>query len=126
MLIPEEHGGLGLGLLEAALIAEALGKHVVPVPFLGTAVMAPLALMMAGTPAQQKRWLPKLASGEARASVAVTEYAGGARENAGVDGRAAARCPARRCSRSTSPAPTSSSSPTAIGGCTWSRRRRKA
>jgi len=84
VLIPEEHGGLGLGLLEAALISEALGKHVVPVPFVGTAVMAPLALMMAGTSAQQKRWLPKLASGEARASVAVTEYAGGARENAGV------------------------------------------
>lgn len=84
VLIPEEHGGLGLGLLEAALISEALGKHVTPVPFVGTAVMAPLALMMAGTPEQQKRWLPKLASGEARASVAVTEYAGGSRENAGV------------------------------------------
>src|SRR5215211_614372 len=84
VLIPEEHGGLGLGLLEAALISEALGRHVTPVPFVGTAVMAPLALMMAGTPAQQKRWLPKLASGAVRASVAMTEYAGGARENAGV------------------------------------------
>ena len=49
VLVPEEHGGLGLGLLEAALIAEALGKHVAPVPFLGTAVMAPLALMLAGS-----------------------------------------------------------------------------
>jgi alkylation response protein AidB-like acyl-CoA dehydrogenase len=90
VIIPEQHGGLGLGLLEAALIAEALGKHVAPVPFVGTAVMAPLALMMAGTAAQQKRWLPKLASGEARAAIAVSEHAGGARENAGVtakDGR---------------------------------------
>lgn len=90
VIIPEEHGGLGLGLLEAALIAEALGKHVVPVPFVGTAVMAPLALMMAGSAAQQKRWLPKLAAGEVRAAVAVSEYAGGAREGAGVtamDGR---------------------------------------
>lgn len=90
VIIPEQHGGLGLGLLEAALIAEALGKHVAPVPFVGTAVMAPLALMMAGSPAQQKRWLPKLALGEATAAVAVSEYAGGARENAGVtakDGR---------------------------------------
>lgn len=84
VLIPEEHGGLGLGLLEAALIAETLGKHVAPVPFAGTAVMAPLALMAGGSTAQQKRWLPKLASGEARAAVAVSEYAGGARENAGV------------------------------------------
>jgi alkylation response protein AidB-like acyl-CoA dehydrogenase len=84
VIVPEEHGGLGLGLLEAALISEALGRHVAPVPFVGTAVMAPLALMMAGTAAQQKRWLRRLASGEARASVAVSEYAGGARENAGV------------------------------------------
>ena len=55
LIIPEEHGGLGLGLLEAALISEALGKHVVPVPFVATAVMAPLALMMAGSAAQQRR-----------------------------------------------------------------------
>jgi alkylation response protein AidB-like acyl-CoA dehydrogenase len=83
-IIPEEHGGLGLVLLDAALISEVLGKHVVPVPFIATAVMAPLALMMAGSPAQQKRWLPKLASGDARASVAIAEHASGARENAGV------------------------------------------
>jgi alkylation response protein AidB-like acyl-CoA dehydrogenase len=84
VLIGEEHGGLGLGLLEAALISEALGKHVAPVPFVATAVMAPLALTAAGSSAQQKRWLPKLASGEVRAAVAASEYAGGARENAGV------------------------------------------
>jgi alkylation response protein AidB-like acyl-CoA dehydrogenase len=84
VIIPEEHGGLGLGLLEAALISEALGKHVVPVPYVATAVMAPLALMMAGSAAQQRRLLPKLASGDVKASVSVSEYAGGAREGAGV------------------------------------------
>jgi alkylation response protein AidB-like acyl-CoA dehydrogenase len=84
VIIPEEHGGLGLGLLEAALISEALGKHVVPVPYVATVVMAPLALMMAGSAAQQRRLLPKLASGDVKASVAVSEYAGGAREGAGV------------------------------------------
>jgi alkylation response protein AidB-like acyl-CoA dehydrogenase len=84
VIIPEDHGGLGLGLLEAALISEALGKHVVPVPFVATAVMAPLALTMAASTVQQKRLLPKLASGELKASVAVSEYAGGAREGAGV------------------------------------------
>ena len=84
VVIPEEHGGLGLGLLEAALISEALGKHVVPVPYVATAVMAPLALLKAGSAAQQRRLLPKLASGDVKASVAVSEYAGGAREGAGV------------------------------------------
>jgi alkylation response protein AidB-like acyl-CoA dehydrogenase len=84
VIVPEEYGGLGLGLLEAALISEMLGKHVVPVPYVATAVMAPLALTMAGSAAQQKRLLPKLASGELKASVAVSEYASGAREGAGV------------------------------------------
>ena len=63
IVIPEAFGGLGLGLLDAALASEALGRAVAPVPFLGV-VLAPLALMAAGTPAQQADWLPKLATGE--------------------------------------------------------------
>src|SRR5260221_2774512 len=52
LLIPEEHGGLGLGLLDAALVAEILGARVAPAPFLGSAVLAPLALMDLGPPVQ--------------------------------------------------------------------------
>lgn len=84
LLIPEEHGGLGLGLLEAALAAEALGRAVAPTPFLGSAVLAPLALRLAGTPEQQARWLPKLAAGEVTAGVAIAEPVAGARDGAGV------------------------------------------
>ena len=84
LLIPEEHGGLGLGLLEAALAAEALGRAVAPTPFLGSAVLAPLALTLAGTAEQQTRWLPKLAAGEVTAGVAIAEPIAGARDGAGV------------------------------------------
>jgi len=77
ILIPEDFGGLGLSLLDAALAAEMLGKHVAPVPFVASAVMAPLALISAGTDAQKKTWLPKLARGEAVAGVAVSEHAQG-------------------------------------------------
>jgi alkylation response protein AidB-like acyl-CoA dehydrogenase len=84
IMIPEEHGGLGLTLLDAALAAEMLGKHVSPVPFVGTAVLAPLALLGCGTDTQKKEWLPKLASGEIIAGVAISEHANGARENAKV------------------------------------------
>ena len=84
ILIPEEVGGLGLSLLDATLAAEMLGKHVAPVPFVASAVMAPLALVGAGTDAQRKAWLPKLASGETIAGVAVSEHASGAREKAQV------------------------------------------
>ena len=37
---PTEHGGMGLKLLDAALIAETLGRHVTPVPFIASAIMA--------------------------------------------------------------------------------------
>jgi alkylation response protein AidB-like acyl-CoA dehydrogenase len=85
VLIPEAHGGLGLGVLEAALAAEALGRAVAPTPFLGSAVLAPLALMLAGTAEQQARWLPKLAAGEVTAGVAIAEPIAGARDGAGVN-----------------------------------------
>ncbi|MBU1377602.1 MAG: acyl-CoA/acyl-ACP dehydrogenase [Alphaproteobacteria bacterium] len=90
LMIPEEHGGLGLGMLEAALAAEALGRVVAPTPFLGSAVLAPLALKLGGTEAQQRRWLPKLATGAATAGIAISEPIAGARDGAGVtakDGR---------------------------------------
>lgn len=84
MLVGEEHGGMGLKLLDAALVAEALGRHVTPVPFIASAVMAPTALRIAGSAKQQEAILPKLASGDLIAGVAVSERAAGAREGGGV------------------------------------------
>ncbi|MDO8839466.1 MAG: acyl-CoA dehydrogenase family protein [Parvibaculum sp.] len=83
MLIPEDFGGMGLGFLDAAIVYEMIGRHVAPLPFLGTTVMAPLALMLAGSEAQQEKWLPKIAAGEIVAGVAITEKIG-IREDAGV------------------------------------------
>src|SRR5690242_12469260 len=87
ILIPEEFGGLGLTLLDASLAQEMLGRHVAPVPFVGTSVMAPLALIGAGSEAQKKKWLPKLASGQTVMGVAVSEQASGAREKAQVSAK---------------------------------------
>jgi alkylation response protein AidB-like acyl-CoA dehydrogenase len=72
LLIPEAHGGAGLELLEAALVAEELGRGAVPVPFLGHA-LATLAITRGGSAAVQERWLPRLATGELRATVALGE-----------------------------------------------------
>jgi alkylation response protein AidB-like acyl-CoA dehydrogenase len=81
--VSEEHGGLGLTLLDAALASEALGAAVAPVPFMGV-VLAPIALMRGGSAAQQAEWLPKLATGEVLAAAAISEPIAGARDGAGV------------------------------------------
>ncbi len=87
ILIPEEFGGLGLTLLDAALAHEMLGRHIAPVPFVGTSVMAPLALIGAGSEAQKQKWLPKLAAGEIVAGVAISEQSSGAREKAQISAK---------------------------------------
>ena len=66
--IAEEHGGQGLGIVELVILMEELGYALAPVPFLSNAA-AGLALQFAGTDEQKERWLPGIASGEARGTV---------------------------------------------------------
>ncbi len=73
LLVPEKFGGLGLGLLDMALLLEEMGRAVLPGPFLFSAALATLALMRGGSSAQKKAWLPRLASGEAIGSLAFLE-----------------------------------------------------
>lgn len=60
LIVPEEYGGAGLGLLEAAIVAEELGRTVAPVPYLAASVVGPLALKMAGSDAQKAIICPGL------------------------------------------------------------------
>lgn len=84
ILIPEEFGGLGLTLLDAALAAEALGQAVTPGAFLGSCILGPLAILRGGSADQQREWLPKMAAGEVTVGVAIAEPVSGARDGAGV------------------------------------------
>jgi acyl-CoA dehydrogenase len=70
VMVPEEHDGIGLGLLDASVIARALGAGTIPGPWLGT-VLAAEAVRLAGSPEQQAAWLPRLAAGEAKGAVAL-------------------------------------------------------
>jgi len=82
VLIPEAHGGSDLSLLDAALVAQALGHAVTPAPFLASAVIAPVALRaLGGTDA--KTWLEGIAAGDLVLGVALTESFS-IREDAGV------------------------------------------
>jgi alkylation response protein AidB-like acyl-CoA dehydrogenase len=70
IFIEEEHGGQGLGTVELVILMEELGYALAPVPFLSNAA-AGLVLQFAGTDEQKERWLPGIASGEARGTVGV-------------------------------------------------------
>lgn len=87
LLVPEAQGGLGMGVLDAALIAEMMGRHVVPAPFFGPVVAAPLAIVAAGSAAQKAALLPSIARGELRIAVALSETLAGAHNGAGVECR---------------------------------------
>jgi alkylation response protein AidB-like acyl-CoA dehydrogenase len=72
-LVPEAHGGLGLGVAEAGLIAEQIGHTLTPSPFFSTAVIAAWLLKSAGSAAQQQDWLPRIAAAETIVALAVDE-----------------------------------------------------
>jgi alkylation response protein AidB-like acyl-CoA dehydrogenase len=70
--IPEPNGGMGLGLLDCALVAEAIGYCGAPSHF-AAHVMGTQALVRGGSPEQQAAYLPALAAGEKVVSVALAE-----------------------------------------------------
>jgi alkylation response protein AidB-like acyl-CoA dehydrogenase len=69
IFIGEEHGGQGLGVVELAILMEELGYALAPGPFLSNAA-AGLMIQHAGSDEQKARWLPGIASGEQRGTVA--------------------------------------------------------
>ncbi len=72
ILIGEEHGGLGLGHVEAGVVLEEIGRNLSPSPFLSTAVAAVEALKGTG---QAERWFPGIIAGETVAALAIDEGA---------------------------------------------------
>jgi len=75
VLVPEAQGGLGLGFVEAGVVMEEIGRNLTASPFLASGIVAVTALRHAGNAAQQAEWLPRLASGERMATLAIDEQA---------------------------------------------------
>jgi len=73
--VPEAHGGAGLGAVEIGVLMEQIGRHLSALPFLSSGVVAARLLQLAGSAAQQAQWLPRIARGEAIATLAVDEGA---------------------------------------------------
>ena len=83
LLIPEKYGGLGLDLLFAAVVSESLGGGIGPVPFIAPYVIAPKAILEAGSSEQKEKYLSKIAVNEALFGVGFSEFIG-KRNDAGV------------------------------------------
>ena len=77
--IPEEYGGLGLSMTEEAEVIYELGRTAFAYrSVIGTTVgIGSQGIVMDGTEAQKREWLPKLASGELVSSFALTEPGAG-------------------------------------------------
>jgi alkylation response protein AidB-like acyl-CoA dehydrogenase len=72
LLVAEEHGGLALGLVEMAAVAEEMGRACLPGPFLSTLLAAAL-VERAGNAEQRAKYLEPIAAGELKATVALLE-----------------------------------------------------
>jgi alkylation response protein AidB-like acyl-CoA dehydrogenase len=77
LLLPEEHGGAGMSLVEGVVLYEELGRALVPVPHLASAVVCGGALARSGSSDLQQRWMPAVCSGEAVVVPAWLEPEGG-------------------------------------------------
>jgi alkylation response protein AidB-like acyl-CoA dehydrogenase len=71
--IDEAHGGQGLGMIELALVLEEMGRAAYPGPYFTTVVLAASAIAAGGDRAQMDAYLPGIASGKTKATLALLE-----------------------------------------------------
>ena len=76
LIVPEQYGGAGLNMVDMVVVLEEMGKVVFPGPFLASAILGGIAIDLGGSDAQKQRWLPGLADGSVRATLAQVEESG--------------------------------------------------
>ncbi len=74
LVVPEGHGGMGLGPVDAMVVCEELGRGLVNAPYAEAALMSP-TLLSAAPEALQADWLPRIAAGETLLVPALQERA---------------------------------------------------
>src|SRR6266852_1006799 len=73
LIYPEAYDGMGLGLVDLVVLMEEMGRAVVPGPYFSTVLLGGLAILEAGSEAQKKEWLPQVATGVKRVTLAWME-----------------------------------------------------
>jgi pimeloyl-CoA dehydrogenase small subunit len=74
--LPEEHGGLGGGAVDASVVMEEFGKALVVEPYVTTVIIGGGLLKHGGNDAQKSEWLNKIAAGETMMAFAFAEPQG--------------------------------------------------
>jgi alkylation response protein AidB-like acyl-CoA dehydrogenase len=69
----EEDGGSELGLVDLVVLMEEMGRTVMPGPYLATVLLGGAAIREAGSPAQRREYLPRIAEGRLKATLAAIE-----------------------------------------------------
>ncbi|MHA6194889.1 acyl-CoA dehydrogenase family protein [Pseudomonas wadenswilerensis] len=70
LMVPEAHGGMGLGFVELALLLEQCGRFLLGSPLFATSCLATPALLLADNPPLQAEWLGAIAAGDTSATLA--------------------------------------------------------
>ncbi|MCS7207687.1 MAG: acyl-CoA/acyl-ACP dehydrogenase [Dehalococcoidia bacterium] len=70
---PEAYGGLGNSFLDLCVLLEEMGRALLPGPYFSTVVLFGLTVLDAGSEAQKRDILPKIASGDLIGTFAITE-----------------------------------------------------
>jgi alkylation response protein AidB-like acyl-CoA dehydrogenase len=73
ILVPEELGGVDMGHLTFGVVLEELGRQLTASPLLASGLIGANALLLGGSPTQQKTWLPRIACGSSIVTLAVDE-----------------------------------------------------
>ncbi len=76
VIIPEDFGGLGLGYVELIALLEVMGGALLCAPFFSSVCLGGNALLVGGSEEQKKEYLPGIAAGQTRATLAFTEASG--------------------------------------------------
>jgi alkylation response protein AidB-like acyl-CoA dehydrogenase len=76
LIFPEEHGGSGLNMVDMVVVLEEMGKNVLPGPFFSTVILGGLGILLHGDRKQKERYLPAIAAGKLKATLAQVEESG--------------------------------------------------
>lgn len=76
LIFPERFGGSGLDMVDLTVVLEEMGRVVLPGPYFATVLLGGLSVALGGSEEQQRKYLPGIASGNQRATLAWLEENG--------------------------------------------------